>query len=147
MADLIQNSQLVVGTGTQTVQKIAGGTVNAGMPCYLNGGGGDGYVYAASASGNLAQTGFYGLYISLATAYAGQPVTLMTGGGSINLGTTDGNGSNGASVNGQIYCVSYNAGRIAPAGDLNSGCKTILLGVLVASVLNPAFLSTNQAHP
>ena len=142
MADLTQNSQLVVGTSVQSITKIAGGTINAGMPCYLNGGGADGYVYAATASGNAAQAGQYGLFIALQTSYAGQPIVIMTGGGTLVMGDSDG-------VNGQIYAVSYNAGRIAPVTDLNSACKTTVLGVRVAGALTPVspFLATNSTHP
>lgn len=149
MADLVQNSQLVVGTNVQSLTKVAGEGINAGMPCYLNGGGGDGRIYKARASGNALVAGQYGLFIALTTSYAGQPITVMTGGGTVVLGATDGNGVNGTQTNGQIYCVSYNAGAIAPASDLNSGCRSTVLGVLVASTLVPVtpFLATNAAHP
>ena len=142
MADLVQNAALVVNNNVPNRQYTAGETINAGNCCYLNGGGGDGKVYNAKASGNAAQAGLYGIFIALNTAYASQPVQCANqrDTGTITLGASG--------TNGQIYCVSYNAGAVAPATDLNNACLTTLLGVIVNNnQLIPGFLFSNATHP
>ncbi len=148
MSDLSQNTtNVAVGTpsstftgfvgGTsltinvQSITKIAGGTINAGMPVYQDA---NNAWQKALASGNSTQSGNTATAIALDSSQTGQPIVLFRQ-GYINLGAT--------LTVGQTYVVSNNAGGIAPISDLATNSYVTILGVAI----NTSYLSTPPGGP
>lgn len=113
-------ASVIKGTGASVVSgTLAGETITAGQPVYLNAA--DGKLYRAlnDTSAHAQVVG-----IALHAALAGQPLAYQTSG---NLTF------NAALTVGIIYVVSANAGGIAPAADLAAGKFVTILGVAVST--------------
>lgn len=124
MADLaIVPSQVVPGPGAQLVRGTAGDAITAGEPCALEAAT-QRYRYAFSAIQARATC----VGIALHAAAVGQPLTLQRAGDIIL-------GAGAAPVVGDIYVLSRNAARIAPAADLVTGNYTSVVGVGVAPTM------------
>src|SRR5262245_61829394 len=96
------------GTGATYIDVIAGATITAGQPCYLDASDSNKAKLAITTNATTARV----RGISLHGAASGQPLRLQTG-GNINPGAT-------VTV-GIIYVVSDNAGAIAASADNGSG--------------------------
>lgn len=121
MVDLVQTAANVDRNGAgQETKKIAGETITAGSPCYINAT--DGKAYLAQADGTAAQAVVAG--IALCGASPLQPVILESS-GDIDLGAT--------LTVGQVYVLSVNAGKIAPIADLIATNIVSILGVASAA--------------
>jgi hypothetical protein len=135
MADVSVTAASVVKTSTTAISEgIAGGTVTAGQPVYIDTTdsslkGADADVQATSVAAGIALHG----------ASTGQPLKYATGGNlTFNAGFTVG----------QVYVVSTTAGGIAPYSDLASGDFVTILGVATTtSNLNIKINATEIAKP
>lgn len=117
-------------TDGQALDGIAGATITAGQPVYLNAA--TNRFLLAQSDGTAAEADAKG--IALNGAADGQPLKVQTS-GRINPG--------GTVAVGQVYAVSANAGGIAPYADLVSTNRVVLLGVgtttseIFLSIFNP----------
>lgn len=137
MADITQTAtSVVVGTGAQKAEGIAGGTVAAGNPVYKDSADSD-KLKAADANASTAAAAAVG--IALNGGASGQPIEYQTS-GNINLGAT--------LAVGTIYVVSANAGGIAPSTDLAQNWRTTVLGVATSSsILKMGLLVSGATVP
>lgn len=117
MADLvITASGVLAGINAQFLQGIAGETIVAGQPVYL-----DPEVNQLMLSGSAAGiTKARAKGISLHGASLGQPLRIQTA-GNITIGATI--------LVGTTYVVSPTAGKIGPVADLISTDAVTILGV------------------
>lgn len=128
-------ANVVAQPGSSTTTGVSGGAITAGQSVYLNTTGS--WNPAQSNMGTLA-AGNTGIRIALNSCPgANQPVQVWQY-GQINLGATLNNGV--------IYCVSQNAGKICPSGDItiNSGLQMTILGVAISNTL---MQTPNQGGP
>lgn len=119
MADLsitAANVANLSGRGSQTTG-VAGGTITAGMPVYLN------TANAVIAAANTSAVLGAAVGIALNGASSGQPVTYQTR-GNINLGAT--------LAVGKVYVLSA-AGLISPVDDVTTADFVTVLGVGVTA--------------
>lgn len=123
MADLVVTAAQVLaptdGSGN-FISGIAGATITAGQPLYLDSVTSTYKLADANASQATAQA----VGIATHAALAGQPIRMQGGrGGYLILG------AGAAPVVGIIYCVSATAGGISPSADLASTDYVTILGV------------------
>jgi hypothetical protein len=117
MADLaLTAANVLAGDGAIVQTAPAGSAVTAGQPIYLDTAAGA--VNPAMAAGTATQALVSG--IALNSAATGQPVTYVVA-GHVELGVV--------LTVGAIYCLSANAGKIAPAADLAHPDYVSILGV------------------
>jgi len=118
MADISITPANVIASSAANVQRgVAGGTLTAGMPVYLDSA--DGKYKAADANGTGDMTNVKG--IALHGAAAGQPIAFAT---------EDPDFAPGATVAaGAVLIVSATPGGIAPAADAATGMFTTVVGV------------------
>jgi hypothetical protein len=118
MADLtITAANVAAGTGAQTSDGTAGGTITQGDVIYQDAADSNKWK---RADANLSAAASTGIGIALNAAENGQPVRIETI-GEMNVGAT--------LTVGTIYVLSANAGKIAPAADLASGWFTFIIGI------------------
>lgn len=118
MSALSQTAANVLQASGSDRTVISGGTCTAGMPVYRDAA--DDNKYKPSRANALGTSPCDG--IALNNASAGQPLTIATGDGDLNLGAT--------MVVGMIYCVSDAvAGQIVPVTDLGSADFSVVIGV------------------
>jgi len=116
MADLsITAASVVKGADASIETGIAGATVTAGQPVYLDETTGKYLLSDNNASGKKTVRG-----IALNGAALNQPLTIQTR-GEITIGAT--------LTAGSPYYLSATAGGIAPEADLSSGMDVVLLGL------------------
>lgn len=116
MSDLsITAASVVKGADASIETGIAGATVTAGQPVYLDETTGKYLLSDNNASGKKSVRG-----IALNGASLNQPLTIQTR-GEITIGAT--------LTAGSPYYLSGTAGGIAPAADLSSGMDVVLLGL------------------
>jgi hypothetical protein len=121
VADIsIVAANVLPGTDAEVFQGLAGGTLTAGMACYLDAT--TNRVKAADANASLESAEVKG--IALHAASAEQPIRLQTG-GTLTIGATV--------VLATIYILSGTPGGIAPAVDLASGMYTSIVGVAISA--------------
>lgn len=120
MADIsVTVGSVVADSGYKYRDEVAGATITAGQPCYLDAT--DSYkAKAADANASAATAAVKG--IALHAALSGQPVRLITS-GFLTVSAS------GVLTVGVIYVVSATAGGIAPSADLLSGLYSSRLGV------------------
>lgn len=116
MANLtITAASVVPGANAVIKNGIAGATITAGQPVYLD---------PASSTYKLSDNNLAGAEscdgISLNGASAGQPVDVL-GSGDLVIGAT--------LVSGTAYCLSATGGMICPQADLVTGNVVIQLGI------------------
>lgn len=117
MADLsITASSVVKGVGATTANGIAGATITAGQPLYIDTANSDVIKLADANSSDLTSTV---CGISLHGASTGQPITYITY-GPLTV--------NAVLTTGAVYVASATAGSIAPTADLTTGWRTSILG-------------------
>lgn len=116
MADISITAANVVRVSGEQVSGVAGATITAGQPVYLDSTTSTYLLSDANASGKDAVSG-----IALNGAAAGQPLVVAKSGSVLTIGATV--------VVGTIYVLSATAGGICPASDLATGHKTTVLGV------------------
>jgi hypothetical protein len=122
MADIsVTAASVIKGTGAQTGRGIAGASIAAGKTLYADTSD-SGKLKLADA--NAASPAFIVAGIALHAAESGQPIEYQSGG---NLTF------NAVLTAGTIYVLSATAGGIAPASDLASGHKVVLLGVATST--------------
>lgn len=122
MSDISVTDANVLASSVAQVQRaIAGAAVERGQPIYLDSADG----YSAKPADADAATTAVAVGIALNQADDGQPVDYVVEDPSFTPG--------GTTVPGTIYCVSTNAGGIAPWADLASGDFVTVLGVGLAS--------------
>jgi hypothetical protein len=115
---VITAANVLAGEGITKRVVTAGGTITAGMPVYKDAADSD--KYKASRANVLATKDCDG--IALNGAANGQPLSIATGEGDLNLGAT--------LAVGEAYCVSDAvAGQIVPFGDLGAGDFVEIIGV------------------
>lgn len=130
MADIvITAANCIPDAGYQFRTEVAGATITAGQPCYLDStdlvaGQGGSSASAKPADANASAAAATAVGIALHGASRGQPIILMTA-GDVTIG--------GTSVAGESYFVSANPGGIAPAGDTASGWFIGQLGVGIST--------------
>jgi hypothetical protein len=123
MADLsITSTQVLPDVTGGVFNGIAGGTITAGMPIYLDET--TNTLKAADANASAATAAAKG--IALHGASTGQPLRIQTN-GDVTLG------AGAAPAAGAVYVVSATPGGIAPAADLTTGWYTTILGVGIGS--------------
>lgn len=121
MADIsITPASVVAGADADFYQGIAGGTITAGMPCYIDSI--DSKLKAADADGSIKTADVKG--IALHGATAGQPLRVQTD-GHITIGAT--------TTVGAQYALSATPGGIAPVADVTTGLFATYIGVGGAS--------------
>ncbi len=121
MADItITPGNVLPGTGARLEEGTAGGTITAGMPLYLDSA--TNTLKAADANDTAAKAAAVG--IALHGASSGQPLKYQVA-GPITIG--------GTAVVGTIYCVSENAGGVAPHTDLGANEYVTVLGVGISA--------------
>lgn len=138
MVDIsITASQVQPGSNVATKSGIAGGTITAGMPVYLDSS--DNQLKPADADNSEATAAVVG--IALHGASDGQPLEYQSV-GNVTLGA-------GASLTvGEIYVLSGTAGGIAPEGDLATSDYVTVLGVATsASVLKLGIIVSGVQVP
>lgn len=108
MADLTITAASVTKTSGITVNGIAGGTLTAGMPIYIDTAN-DNVIKAATCEGTSLQATVAG--VTLHAALTGQPIAYATAGAVMNPGATVAVGS--------TYVLSA-TGLICPIADLAS---------------------------
>ena len=121
MADLSITAANVLWTSGTKVTGVAGATITAGQPLYL-----DSTVNTlklAQSDGTAAEADAVG--IALHAAGSGQPVTYAGHGTTLNIGAT--------TAKTTTYMVSATAGGIAPQADLVSTNKIVRLGYATAT--------------
>lgn len=120
----ITATQVLKGSDATTNNGIAGATITAGQPLYLNA---SSSLALCDADGDATTSVCVG--IALHGASAGQPIHYQTG-GSITLGAA------AAMTVGETYLTSDTAGGIRPVADVDAGDYVSILGVASsASVL------------
>lgn len=119
MADIsVTATSVIKGTGATTIKgSIAGGTITAGQPLYIDTSDSN-KLKPADANGSGDAPTVCG--IALHGASSGQPIEYQTGG---NLTF------NAVLTSGTVYVVSATAGGIAPVADLTTGMKTGIVGI------------------
>lgn len=121
MADItITAANVLAGTGARIEEGTAGATITAGMPVYLDSS--DNKLKAADANDTAAKAAAVG--IALNGASNNQPLKYQVA-GPITIG--------GTVAVGTIYCVSENAGGIAPHTDLGAGEFVTVLGIGISA--------------
>ena len=120
MADIsVTVASVVADSGYKYRDEIAGATITAGQPCYLDST--DSYkAKTADANASAATAAVKG--IALHAALAGQPVRLITS-GYLTVSAS------GVLTVGTWYVCGSGAGGIAPSADLTSGEYSSRLGV------------------
>jgi len=124
MADITQTAANVALSSGSAKYGQAGGTITAGMPVYKDSADGDD-LKACQADDVVAQAACVG--IALNSASDKQPLVYAPTGSVVNLGAT--------LTVGKVYCVSANAGAIAPVDDLTTGDYVTVLGVATTAAL------------
>ena len=119
MADLsITAGDVLKITSTANIfDGISGGTITAGMACYVDSTDSD-KVKPADADSSSLTASVKG--VALNGASSGQPVRVQLD-GTIDIGATV--------TQGEIYVLSGNAGGIAPEADLATGDYVSIIGV------------------
>lgn len=131
MADItITAADVLKTTTTAVTEGIAGGTITAGMPVYIDTAA-SGVLKACDA--DVAATSVCA-GIALHSAASGQPIKYAYS-GSLTISAV--------MTVGQIYVVSTTAGGVAPYADLASGDFVSILGV--ASTSSNLILSINNS--
>lgn len=118
MADITVTAASVLASASTGVLAIgtAGASLTAGLPLYKDAT--DSNKLKSCISSSAAAANCVG--IALHAAASGQPIEYITA-GDLNPG--------GTVVVGRIYCVSANAGGIAPQSDLSAGQFVTILGI------------------
>jgi hypothetical protein len=112
-------AEVIPGTTGATFEDgLAGATITAGQPLYLDASVGTYKLADADASAATAQV----RGIALHGALTGQPIKMQTG-GDITLGAT------AAPAVGVIYALGATAGSIVPSADLANPVRVSILGV------------------
>lgn len=140
MSDLVINTtQVTVAAGAQTVPGASGEAIVVGASVYLSPTANR--WYNALASGNFSQAGLTDVGVALNSAPGvGQPVSVFTGPGTVNLGAT--------TVKGNTYVVSNNAGKIMPISDVGTNTWVTILGTAIDTLgnLKGIMVATNTQH-
>lgn len=124
MADLIQTATSVLKSGDSTVRTadgIAGSTVVAGQPVYLDST--DGYSVKPADASALTTAAVVG--IALNGGADGQPIEYVTRDAALDLGAT--------LTIGAVYVLSATAGAICPEADILTGEFITIIGVADAA--------------
>lgn len=108
-------ANVLKGASASTNQGIAGATITAGQPIYLDSATSTVKLADADASTTTATV----IGIALNGASAGQPISWVTGDGDFTPGAT--------LVSGESYYLGSTAGAINPVGDLATGWYPVLL--------------------
>lgn len=117
MADLSITAANVLASATaRTVTGVAGATITAGQPLYIDTADGNALKPAQNTSTKSAFVG-----IALHAAADGQPITYCSRDEDFTIGAT-------VAV-GQVYILSDNAGGIAPISDAGSGDFIVVVGI------------------
>lgn len=137
MADLsVTAANVLAASGTPKGRGIAGGTITAGQPLYIDSSDSNS-LKPCDADASAAAAAAVG--ISLHAALDGQPIEYQQS-GDINVGAT--------LVVGKPYVVSDTAGGIMPVDDLETGDYVTLLGIAsTASNLKLAIQVSGVAVP
>lgn len=122
MADIVVTASAVVkGSEASVSRGVAGETITAGQPLYIDSTDGN-RLKKADANASDATAAAVG--IALHGADDEQPIEYIVGG---NLTF------NAVLTVGKAYVVSANAGGIAPIADLATGWRTTLLGIATST--------------
>ncbi len=117
MAELTITAASVLQTNGNTQEGIAGATITAGQPVYLDSS--TNTYKLAQCDGSTPWADAVVVGISLHAALAGQPLKIQTS-GTLAIGATVGVGL--------IYVLGTTAGLIMPSADLVSTNRLVILG-------------------
>lgn len=122
MADLVITAANVLWTSGEKKTGVAGATVTAGQPVYLDSA--TSTLKLAQCDGTAAETAAVG--IALHAAGANQPLVYAAQGAVINIGATTSKAT--------TYMVGAAAGGVAPQADLIGGNRITRLGYATDAV-------------